>query len=67
VRSAWEKSSYRDWLIFGIKRTDLPGQVHYTIHVARVQALGPDDADIAEEDDLVISEKGALSVERIAR
>ncbi|MBS1604316.1 MAG: hypothetical protein JST42_16745 [Bacteroidetes bacterium] len=67
VRTAWENSQYRDWLIFGIKKTELPGHQQYTIHVARVQALGPDDADIAEEDNLVISEKGGLSVEKLSR
>ena len=67
VRTAWENSRYVDWLIFGIKKIELPGQTRYTIHVARMQALGPDDADIAEEDNLVISEKGGLSVEKITR
>lgn len=67
VRAAWENSRYRDWLIFGIKKIESPGQTRYTIHVARMQALGPDDADIAEEDNLVISEKGELSIENLTR
>ena len=60
VQSAWGKCAYVSWHIFGIKRLVTPVDTIYTIHVARYQALGPDDADIAEEDILYFSPAGKL-------
>ena len=60
VRAAWEDCSYSSWKIFGIKRLVTRSDTLYTIHVALYQALGPDDADIAEEDLLYFSSAGKL-------
>ena len=60
VKAAWRNCKYADWHIFGIERLATPADTLYMIHVARYQALGPDDADIAEEDLLYFSSTGQL-------
>lgn len=60
VRSGWKSCPYSTWHVFGIHRLVTRGDTLYTLHVARFQALGPDDADIAEEDRLYFTSAGKL-------
>jgi|GEM_PF-5247429 hypothetical protein len=60
VRTGWENCPYSSWKIFRIRRLVTQGDTLYTIHVALYQSLGPDDADIAEEDRLYFSPTGKL-------
>ncbi|HVU96926.1 MAG TPA: hypothetical protein VHE34_16970 [Puia sp.] len=60
VRAGWKNCPYSSWKIVGIRRLVTHGDTLYTIHVALYQALGPDDADIAEEDRLYFSSTGKL-------
>jgi len=60
VRTAWKNCAYSTWRVFGIHRLVASTDTLYTIHVALFQALGPDDADIAEEDLLYFSSTGKL-------
>lgn len=60
VRAGWKGCAYSSWKIFGIHRLTTSADTLYTIHVALFQALGPDDADIAEEDLLYFSSAGKL-------
>jgi hypothetical protein len=60
VRTGWRNCKYLSWKIFGIKKLVTSGDTLYTIDVALFQSLGPDDADIAEEDVLYFSSAGQL-------
>ena len=60
VRSGWKNSKYGSWHIFGIHRLVTRTDTLYTIHVARYEAMGPDDAILAEEDRLYFSSSGIL-------
>ena len=64
VQAAWKNGKYASWHIFGIHRLITRADTLYTIHVALYQALGPDDADIAEEIVLYFSTAGKLLKER---
>jgi hypothetical protein len=64
VRAGWKNCKYASWHIFGIQKLITQGDTLYSIHVALYQALGPDDADIAEEDMLYFSTTGKLLAER---
>jgi hypothetical protein len=60
VRKAWKNCPYSTWHIFEIKKLLTRVDTLYMIHVALFQALGPDDADIAEEDLIFFSSEGKL-------
>lgn len=60
VQKGWLNSGYASWLIFGIKKIETHGQTLYSIHVAQMQSLGPDDADIGSEYELYLSDSGQL-------
>jgi len=60
VKTAWKDCPYTSWLIFGIRKIVTPKQISYSIHVAQMQSLGPDDADIGSEYILFFSENGLL-------
>ena len=60
VRNAWLDSGYAGWQLMEMKKIQTPQQTLYMIHVAEIQALGPDDADIGREFKLFFDATGRL-------
>ena len=60
VQEGWKNCKYAAWKVEKIKRLLISADTLYTIQVVLYQTLGPDDADIAEEDLLFFSNKGQL-------
>ena len=60
VQKGWKNSKYAAWKVTRIKKLLISADTLYTIQVVLYQTLGPDDADVAEEDLLFFSTKGQL-------
>ena len=60
VQKGWKDSKYAAWKVTWIKKLLISADTLYTIEVVLYQTLGPDDADISEEDLLFFSNKGQL-------